>query len=54
MKILITIGHPGHVHFYKNFVWTAQKKGHEVTILAEKKEVSTALLRNYNLSAGRI
>ena len=49
MKILITIGHPGHVHFYKNFVWTAQKKGHEVTILAEKKEVSTALLRNYNL-----
>lgn len=26
MKILITVGHPGHIHFYKNFVWTAQKK----------------------------
>lgn len=37
MRILITIGHPGHVHFYKNFVWAAQKSGHEVAILAEKK-----------------
>lgn len=49
MRILITIGHPGHVHFYKNFVWAAQKSGHEVAILAEKKDVSIALLENYNL-----
>ena len=49
MKILITVGHPGHVHFYKNFIREVQKRGHEVAVLAEKKEVSIDLLRSYNL-----
>ena len=30
MKILIDIGHPGHVHFFKHAVWELQKRGHEV------------------------
>ena len=49
MKILITVGHPAHVHFYKNFIREVQKRGHEVAVLAEKKEVSIDLLRSYNL-----
>ena len=49
MKILITVGHPAHVHFYKNFIREVQKRGHEVAVLAAKKEVSIALLRSYNL-----
>jgi len=48
MKILINIGHPAHVHFYKNFIWQMEKRGHYIKIVTEYKEVTIDLLNAYN------
>ncbi|WP_445474224.1 DUF354 domain-containing protein [Methanococcoides methylutens] len=50
MKILMTIGHPGHVHFFKNFIWEMEKKGHDIKIVAAKKDVSLDLLDAYGFT----
>jgi uncharacterized protein len=47
MKILIDIGHPAHVHFFKHFIWTMQKEDHQVFITAVKKDIATDLLDKY-------
>jgi predicted glycosyltransferase len=47
MKILIDIGHPAHVHYFKNFIWVMQEKGHTVHIVARDKEVAFKLLDFY-------
>ncbi len=47
MKILVDIGHPAHVHLFKNFIWNMEKKGHEILITAKDKEVTLELLNNY-------
>jgi predicted glycosyltransferase len=49
MRILVDIGHPAHVHFFKHFVWEMEKKGHEILIAAKDKEVSLQLLDAYGL-----
>jgi predicted glycosyltransferase len=38
MNILIDIGHPAHVHLFKNFAWIMQKKGHKTLFTAREKE----------------
>ena len=48
MKILIDIGHPGHVHLFKNLINKMTKDGHEFYITARDKEVAISLLNNYN------
>lgn len=48
MKILIDIGHPAHVHFFKNFVWKIKEKEHEILITARDKDVSLKLLDSCN------
>jgi predicted glycosyltransferase len=48
MKILINVGHPAHVHFYKNFIWEMENRGHDVTIAAQGKDVTIDLLKAYN------
>lgn len=47
MRIVVDIGHPAHVHLFKNFIWEMQKRGHEILITATKKDVSLELLDNY-------
>lgn len=47
MRILIDIGHPAHVHLFKNFVWEMQKKGHFILFSTREKEISTYLLKKY-------
>jgi hypothetical protein len=49
MKILIDIGHPAHVHYFRNFVGLMAKKGHEFHITSRDKEVTFALLKKYNI-----
>jgi predicted glycosyltransferase len=34
MKVLIDMGHPAHVHFFKNTIWELEKRGHEVKVTA--------------------
>lgn len=47
MKIMIEIGHPGHVHHFKNMIWDLQKKGHDVCICTTDKDVTISLLNSY-------
>lgn len=47
MKIFIDIGHPAHVHYFKNFIWIMQEKGHAIFISARDKEVTFNLLEYY-------
>jgi len=50
MRILIDIGHPAHVHYFKNFIWIMQQKGHEFCITARNKEVAFVLLKKYGFN----
>lgn len=47
MRIVVDINHPAHVHYFKNFIWEMEKRGHELLITASEKEISFTLLRNY-------
>lgn len=47
MRVLVDIGHPGHVHFYKHAIWELQARGHEVLVSAREKDVTRALLDHY-------
>ncbi|RNI15776.1 DUF354 domain-containing protein [Methanohalophilus sp. RSK] len=49
MKVLIDIGHPTHVHFYKNTIKELEEKGHEVLVTARDKDVSIKLLNAYDI-----
>lgn len=49
MKVLIDIGHPAHVHYFKNFIWLMQRDGHTINIVARDKEVVFSLLDFYKL-----
>lgn len=49
MRILIDIGHPAHVHYFKNFYYLMSDRGHKILITARKKEVSHDLLNSNNL-----
>ena len=50
MKILIDLGHPAHVHYFKNFILLMKRKGHEFAFVARDKEVLHTLLVNYNIN----
>jgi hypothetical protein len=47
VKIVVDINHPGHVHFFKNFIWEMEKRGHEIMIIARDKDVTVKLLDAY-------
>jgi len=49
MKILIDIGHPAHVHYFRNLVRLLSEEGHSFIITARKKEFSHYLLSAYNI-----
>lgn len=49
MKLFLDLGHPAHVHFFKNIIWKMEEDGHEVKIMARDKEVTLKLLDNYGL-----
>lgn len=49
MNILIDIGHPAHVHLFKNFAWRMQEKGHTLLFTCREKEFEIDLLNSYNL-----
>ena len=40
LKIFVDIGHPAHVHYFRNFIKLMQDKGHEFFVSARDKEVS--------------
>ncbi len=65
MRVLIDIGHPGHVHLFRNFAHIFLRKGHSVLFTIRKKEFEADLLEaeglsyrslgpHYSSSAGKI
>ena len=44
MKILIDIGHPGHVHLFKHFAHIMQTRGNQVLFTCREKEFEKTLL----------
>lgn len=49
MRILVDIGHPAHVHYFRNAIKQLTEKGHEILITARDKEVTLNLLESYGL-----
>ena len=43
------MGHPAHVHFFKNAIRELERRGHEVKITAREKDVTLELLRAYDI-----
>lgn len=54
MNILIDIGHPAHVHYFKCFIGEMQKRGHTILITAGEKEISYQLLEKYHFDFIRL
>lgn len=50
MRILIDMGHPAHVHFYRNFIKEMEKKGHEFKVAVRVKNPMLELLEYYGIS----
>lgn len=48
-RILIDIGHPAHVHYFKHLIKALSLKGVQFLIIARDKEISHQLLKAYNL-----
>lgn len=48
MNILIDIGHPSHVHLFKNVIKNLSSKGHRIKITAREKDVTRELLLAYS------
>lgn len=46
MKYLFDIGHPAHVHYFKNLIWELKKR-HDIKITTRDKEISLYLLNKY-------
>jgi len=45
MRILIDIGHPGHVHLFRPFAKEMQKRGHKILFTCREKEFEIDLLK---------
>lgn len=54
LKIVVDINHPSDVHYFKNFIWELERRGHEVLITASEKEMSYKLLDLYGFHYFRL
>jgi len=50
MRILIDIGHPAHIHMFKNFAWKMQEKGHKILFTCRDREFHLRLLQVYGFT----
>lgn len=48
-KVLIDIGHPAHVHYFRNYYFRMKERGHELLIISRDKEMCFALLNAYGI-----
>lgn len=47
MRVMVGVGHPKHVHFWKNIIRNLENNGHEVKIVAKAKDITLYLLDVY-------
>ena len=50
MRVFIDIGHPAHVHYFKNTIAYLKSHNHKVFVTARDKEVTHLLLDNYSIN----
>ncbi len=50
MRVLIDIGHPAHVHFFKHAIALLEQRGHDVLITSRDKECALQLLDELGLT----
>lgn len=48
-NVLIDIGHPAHVHLFKNFIWYLKDKGHHVVVVSRDKDMTVRLLDSFQI-----
>lgn len=49
MRVMITIQHPGHVHFFRHPIAELEAAGHEVHVFARESDVAVSLLDAYDI-----
>lgn len=49
MRIVVTIQHPAHVHFYRNAIAELEADGHEVHVFTRDREMAIRLLDSYGI-----
>ena len=49
MNILFDIGHPAHVHLFKNFITYLKNNNYYIKVVSRKKDVLLSLLNYYNI-----
>jgi uncharacterized protein len=49
MKILVDIGHPAHVHYYKNLLMLLKDRSHSYLVVARERDVVFELLAQYKI-----
>lgn len=50
-SILFDIGHPAHVHLFRNLIFDYKKRGLEVVVTSRKKDITNSLLDFYGIEA---
>jgi predicted glycosyltransferase len=50
MKIFLDIGHPAHVHYFRNFIKAMEVRGHTFLVTAREREHVAQLLNYYNIA----
>ena len=54
MRVLIDIGHPAHVHFFRRPIEILREHGHEILITSRLKEIAGDLLDAYGMDMTRL
>jgi predicted glycosyltransferase len=49
MNILVDVGHPAHVHFFRNFIKEMNNRGHKIIVTHRRKEITENLLKYYDI-----
>jgi predicted glycosyltransferase len=49
MRVLIDIGHPAHVHFFRQPIAMLQDQGHDILVTSRHKEIAADLLDAYGI-----
>ena len=49
MKILVDIGHPAHVHLFRNLIGEMESAGHRVMVTVRDLPSATGLLDHYGI-----
>jgi len=50
LKILFDIGHPAHVHLFRNAMDILESRGHELKITVRDKDITLELIENYGFN----